>query len=244
MSTNNRNLSINGPDFGDDDDIVLPDDAAFDTWLGTAAPSINQPGDTPRAEMWEQISARVPQAAAARDDASVRPFRRPRIAFVAALAAALILGIAIDRTLPRAREVSAPVAVHTVPDAATSRDPNHLYHLAAQQTLTQAELLLTAYRASDVASRDPASVKQLTQWGRQVLGSTRLLIDSPAGDDPRLKPLLEDLEVVLVQIIRLSGEPLDASERALIDGAITNRHLLPRIRSEAVPAGNGEGATD
>lgn len=79
-------------------------------------------------------------------------------------------------------------------------------------------------------------MRHLGSWGRQVLGSTRLLIDSPAGDDPQLRALLDDLELVLVQIIQLSGTELDPTERALIEGALEHSNLLPRIRS-AVPAG-------
>src|SRR5207237_2346480 len=124
-----------------------------------------------------------------------------------------------------------------------STTPSRLYRMAAAQTLTQAEALLIAYRASDVPQHDPVTARQLASWGRQVLSSTRLLLDSPAGDDPQLRPLLDDLELVLVQIIRLSGAPLDANDRALIDKALRERDLLPRIRT-AVPAGVAGAASD
>jgi hypothetical protein len=75
-----------------------------------------------------------------------------------------------------------------------------------------------------------------------VLSSTRLLIDSPAGDDPQLRALFEDLELVLVQIIQLAGGQLDPSERALIDRALETKDLLPRIRT-AVPAGVADGVS-
>ena len=71
--------------------------------------------------------------------------------------------------------------------------------MAATQTLTQAEALLTAYRAT--TAQNAAGTQQLGRWGRDILSSTRLLIDSPAGDDPQLRALLNDLELVLVQII-------------------------------------------
>jgi len=38
---------------------------------------------------------------------------------------------------------------------------------------------------------------------------------------------------VLVQIIGLSGAPLDANERKLINRALQDRNLLPRIRTAA-----------
>jgi hypothetical protein len=196
--------------------------------------------------MWSEIASRIPSVSEA-SDLEVRRSKRSRWFLPASLAAALVLGIGIDRVLSSRQQAAdsgqQQIKPQTVATTVDSASPNKLYRLAAQQTLSQAEALLTAYRADEARQHNPESARQLSQWGRQVLGSTRLLIDSPAGDDPRLKPLLEDLEVVLVQIIRLSGEPLDASERALIDGAITNRHLLPRIRS-AVPAGSGDVSTD
>ena len=110
------------------------------------------------------------------------------------------------------------------------------YNLVAAQHLTQAEALLTAFRASGAPQRTPAGMQQLGIWGRQVLGSTRLLIDSPAGQDPQLRTLLEDLELVLVQIVQLSGGELSPTDRELVEGALDNSDLLPRIRT-VVPAG-------
>ncbi len=252
----------------DDDDITLPDDPQFDAWIERAAPMLNVPPATPRDDMWAAIQAK--QQAPAK---VIPISRAPRWQVPALIAATLLLGIAVDRALVRAPASPAPsstqVAVTpetpaaptptaglvTPPNASrltppasgnaapSTNDPQRLYRLAAVQTLSQAEALLTAYRASGVAERDPQAAKQLGTWGREVLSSTRLLIDSPAGDDPTLRSLFNDLELVLVQIIRLSGAPLDASERALIDDALKSRDLLPRIRT-AVPAGVAGAASD
>ena len=111
-----------------------------------------------------------------------------------------------------------------------------LYRLAARQTLVQAEALLTAYRASDAQPRDQEAMRQAGRWARDVLTSTRLLLDSPAASDPQMRALFTDLELVLAQIVQLSGAPLQASERELIDRAMRDRDLLPRLRS-ALPAG-------
>jgi hypothetical protein len=118
----------------------------------------------------------------------------------------------------------------------TMPDPRDLYHAAALQTLVQAEALLTAYRSTDGAVRDPQAIQQAARWARDVLSSTRLLMDSPAARDPRMRVLFSDLELVLAQIVQLSGAPLEASERDLIERALRDRDLLPRLRS-AVPAG-------
>jgi hypothetical protein len=111
-----------------------------------------------------------------------------------------------------------------------------LYALAARQTLTQAEALLTSYRRAESLPRDQEAMRQAARWARDVLTSTRLLLDSPAARDPQLRALFTDLELVLAQIVQLSGTPLEAGERELIERAMRDRDLLPRIRS-AVPAG-------
>lgn len=113
---------------------------------------------------------------------------------------------------------------------------NDLYHAAAVQTLVQAEALLTAYRRTGDAAPDPVAVQQAARWARDVLSSTRLLMDSPAAREPRMRVLFSDLELVLAQIVQLSGAPLQAPERELIERALRDRDLLPRLRS-AVPAG-------
>ena len=127
---------------------------------------------------------------------------------------------------------TAPMDVASADTAASA-----LYRAAAVQTLVQAEAVLTAYRGAESTTRDPQAMQQAARWARDVLSSTRLLIDSPAGRDPQMRALFTDLELVLAQIVQLSGTPLQDSERELIDRAMRDRDLLPRLRS-AVPAGS------
>ena len=214
-----------GLDFGPDADVVPHDDPAFDEWIRKMAPTLNAPNAAPRLEMWSAIQA-------ARRTAVAPPRRKPWL-LMSAIAAALLVGVAIDRVALQKVDVpGAPVAL-TPETPSDASDPSRLYRMAATQTLTQAEALLTAFR---VSPQSPVGTQQLGTWGRQVLGSTRLLIDSPAGNDPQLRALLEDLELVLVQIIQLSGAEIGATDRALIEGALEHSDLLPRIRT-AVPAG-------
>jgi hypothetical protein len=238
METMKNDMNDDNIDFGNDADVVPPADPAFDAWIARTAPGLNAPKATPRAEMWEAIQAarQTSRDAQAGQVGGVTPIRRSPWRLMSVIAAALLLGVAIDRVaLRQAEGPSVPVA--SVPPAVQdSTDPSRLYRMAAAQTLTQAEALLTAYRASGVPQRDPAGARQLGSWGREVLGSTRLLIDSPAGNDPQLRALLSDLELVLVQIIQVSGVQLDPGERALIDRALEEKDLLPRIRT-AVPSG-------
>ena len=124
-----------------------------------------------------------------------------------------------------------PAADRAAPASAAPRD---LYRLASQQMLGQAEALLAHYRADRAAERmDPA----IGRWARDVLTSTRLLLDSPASDDPEMRSLLQDLELVLAQIVQRTGQA-DPLEDEMIDRTIEDRDLLPRLR-RAVPAGVG-----
>ena len=112
--------------------------------------------------------------------------------------------------------------------------PRDLYRLASQQMLGQAEALLVQYRSDRAADRiDPA----IGRWARDVLSSTRLLLDSPAADDPGMRDLLEDLELVLAQIVQRTGQA-DPLDDEMIDRTIEDRDLLPRLRG-AIPTGVG-----
>jgi hypothetical protein len=249
-------------DFGDDADGTPSSDPAFDAWLRRSAPALNAPGHVPAEDMWSAIAAASRNSTVASTVASavgsaernggvlpMRPRRWMRpTALAAALAATLVLGVALDRlVILRSGDTSATASVARTTTPSTSRPTpseasNDLYRLAAVQTLSQAEALLTAYRASDGSTRDSITTRHLGRWAREVLGSTRLLIDSPAGSDPQIRVLLDDIELVLVQIVRLSGTPLDSTDRALIDNALRDRDLLPRIRT-AVPAGAADVGT-
>ncbi|HEU4994180.1 MAG TPA: hypothetical protein VFT29_05145 [Gemmatimonadaceae bacterium] len=248
MNDDLKNHTNDEPDFGPDAGVLPgPADPAFDAWIARVAPSLNEPRATPRLEMWQAIQA-------ARDTArdaeagrlpGVTPLRRRPWRLMSVIAAALLLGVAIDRVVLREAErpsVTPPVATGPRSD---SNDATRLYRIAAAQTLTQAEALLTAYRSDGAPEQNAMDAQQLGRWGREVLSSTRLLMDSPAGDDPQLRALFNDLELVLVQIIQLSGGELDPQnrarerapiDRALIERALESKDLLPRIRT-AVPAG-------
>jgi len=223
--------------FDDDEREPVTNDAGFDAWIANVAPTLNAPGATPRHEMWREIQAARATAAEAQAGtvAGVTPIRRAPWRLLSVVAAALLLGVAIDRWALNGRTDPASVVSAPIVDSAFN-DPARLYRLAASQTLTQAEALLTAFRASGPEERAAVGGDQLARWGGEVLGSTRLLIDSPAGSDPRLRALLEDLELVLVQLIQLSRGSVDPNDREHVNRALEGSNLLPRIRT-AVPAG-------
>ncbi len=81
---------------------------------------------------------------------------------------------------------------------------------------------------------------EVSGWGRALLLQTRLLIDSPASNDPLLRELLEDLEVILIQVAQLAPGRLDEgaqeSELGLIAEGLSDKDMLLRIRS-VLPVG-------
>src|SRR5690606_36949797 len=110
-------------------------------------------------------------------------------------------------------------------------NPSLAYRVAAVHALGQAEALLTSFR---VDARQGQVDPQVLTWAREVLSNTRLLLDSPAAEDPQIQGLLEDLELVLVQIVQLAGKAPEDEELEWIGQALEQRDLLPRLRA-AVP---------
>jgi hypothetical protein len=110
------------------------------------------------------------------------------------------------------------------------------YQVATIRHLSNAEALLTAFRTD---SRDARMDAQLSTWARDLLSNTRLLLDSPAADDPQRARLLGDLELVLAQIVQLSPGAA-AQDRELIEGSIRSGQVMTRLRS-AIPAGPTRG---
>lgn len=120
----------------------------------------------------------------------------------------------------------------------SNSSPTSAYQLAAVRHLSEAEALLTSFRTR--SAPDQQMDAQLGSWARELLSNTRLLLDSPVANDPRRRPLLEDLELVLVQIVQLSpgSTPQD---RELIEKTIQQDHVMTRLRT-AIPAGSQRGS--
>lgn len=102
------------------------------------------------------------------------------------------------------------------------------YRLAATEHLAMTEALLVSLRADMKSGRRDTTV---ATWATNLLGTTRMLIDSPAGKDVQMKKLLEDLELVLAQIARLPAASGDSTDLELIDKAVKERHVLTRLRA-------------
>lgn len=107
-----------------------------------------------------------------------------------------------------------------------------IYQVATLRHLADAEALLTSFT---LESKDQRMDRNFADWAKGLLSNTRLLLDSPAGDDPRRAKLLQDLEMVLAQIVQLSPNAA-ATDRELIQGSIQNGQVITRLRT-AIPAG-------
>jgi hypothetical protein len=204
------------------------EDPRFAEWLKNAAQSYHSPVPTPREAIWQRIEA----ARRTKHVIELRPWLR----WAAVAAAVLGIGIGIGRwTARQPGAVAGAPSVASIPSpAANTASAGVAYQVAAQQYLTRTEVLLTDFRAQSARGRmDP----QFVRSARDLLATTRLMLDSPAGTDPKLQPLLEDLELVLAQITQLPAEPppTRTNEMDLINQGMNQRSVLTRLRT-ATPA--------
>jgi hypothetical protein len=191
--------------------------------LRAAAQSYNEPPALAKADldaMWSAIEAEsfgVELAAPARRRWNLRP--------LLALAATLVLGVAIGRFSARQSVTPASGAPQVaMKDSLAVPEP---YQTTTSRYLGQTAALLAMLPAE---VRNGSGDERFVGRAHDLLLTTRLLLDSPAATDPRVRTLLDDLELVLAQIVRLqtdqSGEELD-----LIRQALEQRDVLPRLRT-------------
>ena len=197
----------------------------FDELMRDAVRDYRVPPPPPLEAMWNEIEhAHWP----ARTDATrFRIGRAARMApWIAAgigMAATLMIGIAIGRG-DTAADVAAPaaaVAEQSTPEASP-------YRLATGRHLGQAAaLLVTLPGGMQTGRTDSALIEQ----ANDLLSTTRILLDSPAADDPEIQMLLRDLELVLAQVSLLSARRTAPVDVQLITEALEERAVLPRLRT-------------
>lgn len=198
------------------------DDQRFNELMREAAPSFREPPAPPLEAMWASIE---------RDHFGVPARQRPWqhwYAPVIGMAATLLLGIGIGRVTSNPAQVpSAPlVAAGPVALGEPSDDIAGPYRAVTSRYLGQAVALLVSLPSTTDYKADG----KLVERAGELLSTTRLLLDSPAADDPELKVLLDDLELVLAQVVRLSARRHD-QELQLITDALEERDVLPRLQS-------------
>jgi hypothetical protein len=203
--------------------------------LRNAARAYNAPPELKRADldaMWSAIEAKSFKSdiggRVTDDDRTVKVLARrwfePRM--LMQIAATLIIGVAIGRVSVR--------APNALPDANVTRRMSIIdtmavpapYRATTSRYLGQTAALLVALPVSGGAD------DRFTGRAHNLLLTTRLLLDSPAAGDARTRELLEDLELVLAQVVRLQKSgPQGMGDLDLIRQAMDSRDVMPRLRT-------------
>lgn len=203
-------------------------ESRFDETIREAARTYHVPPEPPLEAMWQVIEGRaLSGASAARRRGSFRVARvAPWLAAGVGMAATLLIGIAIGRR--DAAATATPIVIERAPIGLEFEAIP--YALATGRHLDQAAALLVSFPSqAGIAGASGALIEQ----AHDLLSTTRILLDSPAGDDPDVRALLRDLELVLAQVSLLSEGDSELSEVQLINDAILERDVLPRLRMVA-----------
>lgn len=141
------------------------------------------------------------------------------------LAAVLLLGVALGRFSARRAPAASPgIASRAPSDTVSLAEP---YQSTASRYLGQTAALLVALPGEVRAGR---ADDRFLGRAHDLLLTTRLLLDSPAAADPRFRTLLEDLELVLAQVVRIQTDQ-GRVDLDLIREALEQRDVLPRLRT-------------
>jgi hypothetical protein len=224
-------------------------DAPLEAWMlhlaTEAVEETDNDVDVPREMMWARIQRDRRRAA------GITPrhgWWSVRTRQVAAVAAVLVGGVAIGRYVVPAAQGPAAAAVDTVasargnplsPEALASMPAtNDPAHVAMTEHLARTVALLTTVRDEDPMLGPGADI---TPWARELLTTTRLLLDQPQLRDDRTRRLLQDLELVLIQIVQARGTAPE-TQRAPRE-TMRETNLLTRVRALVTASANAEGAT-
>lgn len=204
-------------------------DEELDERLRELARGYREPPTVPREEIWARV-----EAARRQDPTRTTPIlslasrRRTWLRPAMALAATLVLGIAIGRwALPELQPGGPATTAFRESPAQEARGETVMKYYALDH-LRRVDYLLTDYQTGRVTDEFRSS-------SRDLLVETRQLLESPRLKDPKIRRLLEDLEVLLAQVAQLTPNG-PGVERALIDDNMAERAIRPRLRN-AIPSG-------
>lgn len=211
------------------------DEKRFDDVIRNLPEEFKVP-EPPLEEMWQLIES------AHFDTRATAPPPRGWMRNVPWLAAAatLLVGIGIGRYLPRTTTPATPSSAATAASPVSTAETSAVADAYRDQTsdyLGQAAALLISLPAREASARADAT---FANKATDLLVTTRLLIDSPAAtQDPKLRSLLEDLELVLVQIARLRGER-NRGDLDLIHQAVEQGDVISRLNSAVATTQSSE----
>jgi hypothetical protein len=215
------------------------DENRFDEVIRELPQSFPTPPEPPLDEMWGVIEDAHFNSPTSIERPRGMTSRAPWLA----AAAALVIGIGIGRYLPLGKNSStnptsssAIASSQGLPPGADTSAVADAYRDQTSHYLGQAAALLISLPAKDASSKADAS---FAGEAADLLVTTRLLMDSPAAQDPKLRSLLEDLELVLVQIARLRGER-NKGDLDLIHQAVEQGDVMSRLNSAVVTTQSSE----
>src|SRR5687768_947213 len=208
----------------------------FERAMRDAVESYNRPPDVPPLEeMWEAIERTRAGAHEAAEVTRPFPMEEPRRRIVILqpwlrTAAVLVLGLAMGRASVSMFGPVTEKGTRTAQTAAATGEVPSQYQSLTDHYFGQAAALLIALpgelnsKGSDTAFLSRAD---------DLLLQTRMLLDSPAASDPGLRTLFEDLEVVLIQVVRLQADR-DQTKIDLLNQSMQQRDVIPRLRNAVV----------
>lgn len=242
---------------------IEADDGRFAEFLRATVPELDvHMPPVPKEEMWTRIVAQrhghalldfAPATEGSEDHVAApvapasiggRPPRWHRRGIpvswaVPLVAAVLVMGVVVGAQIgrQRAERHRAAVAAAIPASQAIQQIPPGLpAQLATQRHLREVRRLLNTFA---VANRNNQATPQvdahMAAWARNLLATTQLLLDSPAGMDPQRRQLLTDIEMVLVQITQLAPDALP-QDRGFVQQSLQHSDVLKRLQ-DAVPSG-------
>jgi uncharacterized membrane-anchored protein YhcB (DUF1043 family) len=193
----------------------------FDDIIRTAADHYNVPPVNPPLDaMWAAIES---EAFAPK----VVPMTTPRRSLMHSpwlrMAAVLVVGIAVGRL--SARQGASSRNLKAQPQPATVADAADAYQLPTERFLGQT---VTLFASLPKQLQEGRPDSQLVAKANEQLVTLRMLMDSPAASNPRLRALFEDLELVLVQVVQMPKNG-SQSEAKLIRQSMQERDVMPRL---------------
>ncbi|MEO7363293.1 MAG: hypothetical protein ABI120_23365, partial [Gemmatimonadaceae bacterium] len=146
------------------------------------------------------------------------------------VAAALVIGIGLGRvSLPAGAPATSaqPTVVAAQAIAGSSVLQPVMNSPEANKYMGETIALLASMQSE---TRNAAQDKELVSGAGDLLNTTRFLLDSPNTNNPNVRGLLEDLELVLAQIVQLSNKTT-AGDVEMIHRAMEQRDVMPRLRT-------------
>ena len=202
----------------------------FEALMRDAARTYRKPPEPDLDGMWAEIERETWGGTTQPARIEARGFTTRASGWLAA--ATLVIGVGLGRASTfMHQDATRPVqADKTVASTAPVRSDTAFdapYNVETSQYLGQTAALLIALPAE---ARSGYADEKFVGRAAELLTRTRLLLDSPAANDTHMRALLEDLELVLAQVVRLQGGH-DSTELDLINRALEQRDVIPRLRT-------------